>query len=420
MAATGFVYYKPLTITTVDAVETDYTTTITVDHAALVTASKSISTGTDYRIFYDSTGLFTGSEIELDRVLNNKDGVASVWNNSTTKLDFRIQVGIGASSSDSTHYRAYYGKPSPGTPPENKNNIYKYFDDYSSNTVANYGSPAGWSVSGGIFQAPIGTSYAVYQTPVGTDYQELQVKIKCSEGLTANNDQQGLGFRNTTAGDNVGLARWLDISSLDKWGLAAVSTESFSAADIGFDASQWHTYRLTAIGNIFTLYVDGSNKVTSTDAWGGIDHPYAKLYNYGAASQFDDFQLRLCVSSEPTIALGTEVGGNSVPATPTNTTPADNATGVSRNPTLVGSAFSDIDVGNTHEASQWQVATDSGVTAIVWDSGETTTNKTSCVINTTNGTFAGVLSGKTKLAPSTKYYWHVRYKDNNGGWSSYS
>jgi len=307
MAATGFTYYTPLTVTTTSATETAYTATLSVNHAALVSASKAAADGSDYRIFYDSTAAFGGDEVELDRVLNNKDGTASTWNNAATKLDFRLQAAIGASTADSTHYRAYYGKASPGSPPVDKANIYKYFDDFSTNTIANFGSPAGWSVTGGILQS--GTGYCVYQTACGTDYQEVQVKIKSSVGLTANNEQQGLGLRNTTAGDLVGLGRWLDISSFDKWGLTAIGSESYSAADTGFDASQWHTYRLTGIANVFTLYVDGSEKVTDTEDWGGTDHPYAKLYNYASSTQFDDFQIRLCVATEPALTIGDEVGG---------------------------------------------------------------------------------------------------------------
>ena len=38
----------------------------------------------------------------------------------------------------------------------------------------------------------------------------------------------------------------------------------------------------------------------------------------------------------------------------------------------------------------------------------------------TNGTFSGALSGKTKFEASTMYYFHVRYKSSIGGWSEYS
>lgn len=114
-----------------------------------------------------------------------------------------------------------------------------------------------------------------------------------------------------------------------------------------------------------------------------------------------------------------KVSGNTVPNAPTISSPSNGATSVSRNPTLSASAFSDPDAGNTHAGSQWEIYTDAGFTTKVWDSGDTATNLTSVVVNTTNGTFSGALNGKTRLASNTTYYWRVRYKDNNGDWSSY-
>jgi len=71
----------------------------------------------------------------------------------------------------------------------------------------------------------------------------------------------------------------------------------------------------------------------------------------------------------PSMRLGNETANNAAPNTPTNSTPMDTATGVSRNPTLTASAFSDSDVGDTHAASQWQIFSDAGLTSKVWDSG---------------------------------------------------
>ncbi|HOZ02958.1 MAG TPA: hypothetical protein PKX78_00515, partial [Candidatus Woesebacteria bacterium] len=114
---------------------------------------------------------------------------------------------------------------------------------------------------------------------------------------------------------------------------------------------------------------------------------------------------------------------NQLPNTPTNASPTNGGTEQSQNPTLQSSAFSDSDVGDTHSNSQWQVSTASGAgfdAAIVWDSGVTATNKTSVVVNSTNGTFQGSLSGQTQLALNSTYYWRVRHQDDKTEWSSYS
>lgn len=105
--------------------------------------------------------------------------------------------------------------------------------------------------------------------------------------------------------------------------------------------------------------------------------------------------------------------------TPTNSSPTDEATDVSVNPSLESSAFSS-DAEVTHKASQWQIATDSGFSSVVWDSGTSTTNKTSCIVNATNGTFAGALEGETALGTDIAYYFRVRHQDSDDIWSEYS
>lgn len=96
---------------------------------------------------------------------------------------------------------------------------------------------------------------------------------------------------------------------------------------------------------------------------------------------------------------------NTIPDTPTNTSPTDGLAGQSVVPTLESSAYSG---DGTHTASQWQITTTSGsYTNPIYDSGEDTTNLVSITIS----------SGY--LYPGTMYYWHVRHK-NAVGWSSYS
>jgi hypothetical protein len=95
------------------------------------------------------------------------------------------------------------------------------------------------------------------------------------------------------------------------------------------------------------------------------------------------------------------------PNVPSNTSPANGATSVSTTPVLGSSAFSDPDIGDTHQASQWQITTTSGnYSSPAYDSGST--------IDLTNHIVG------TPLAGSTTYYWRVRHQDNKGAWSGYS
>jgi Leucine-rich repeat (LRR) protein len=112
-------------------------------------------------------------------------------------------------------------------------------------------------------------------------------------------------------------------------------------------------------------------------------------------------------SSETSITTATDPSSNLPPSQPSNVSPAAGATVVSLTPTLQASVFSDSDTGDTHIASQWQISTTAGnYSGPVFDSSTDTSHLTS--ISTAS------------LNWSTRYYWHVRYEDNHGAWSSWS
>jgi len=104
-------------------------------------------------------------------------------------------------------------------------------------------------------------------------------------------------------------------------------------------------------------------------------------------------------------SAGTSFTTTTVPNTPTNSTPADVATGVSPTPTLIASAFSDPN-GDSHQASRWQVDNDAGFSSITYDSGSV-------------GDLASHTVGSV-LSEGAVYYWRVSYQDDKGAWSSYS
>ena len=86
------------------------------------------------------------------------------------------------------------------------------------------------------------------------------------------------------------------------------------------------------------------------------------------------------------------------------------------NPTLTGSAYSDPN-SVAQKDTQWQVDDAADFNTPVW-TRDALGAESSTVVNTSNGTFASTLAGKTELYHNFTYYWRVRY--SNGLWSSWS
>ena len=171
-------------------------------------------------------------------------------------------------------------------------------------------------------------------------------------------------------------------------------------------------------------YWNGSIWVAATDSY---DHSNTATEVNTNCAQFDDdvgggnFYFKAFLHSDGTqqveldeVTLGYVT--NQAPNAPTNSSPANGATGQDLNITLTGFAYSDPE-SDPHTDTQWQVDDDSGFATPVWtrtaSAGEITINVTS-----STGTFANELAGKTELDHNTTYYWQVRYSD--GQWSSWS
>jgi len=103
-------------------VPTEYSVRIEFDHAALVAAGKSLSSGDDIRIVYWNGSTWT----ELDRRLDDQ----SNWDSTTTQVWFRTQAAINADETVDDYY-LYYGYGSAGSPPATWSNVFLFYDDFN-------------------------------------------------------------------------------------------------------------------------------------------------------------------------------------------------------------------------------------------------------------------------------------------------
>ncbi len=115
----------------------NYSLSITMDTASMVSSGKVMPSGNDLRVVYKSGS----SWVELDREV---DGM----NTSSTQVWFKTQAAIPANGSDDNYY-VYYGNPSAGNPPANKSDIYMWFDDFNRTDKADITTETAYQVKTG-------------------------------------------------------------------------------------------------------------------------------------------------------------------------------------------------------------------------------------------------------------------------------
>ncbi|MGQ0550853.1 MAG: hypothetical protein ACT4PY_14420 [Armatimonadota bacterium] len=115
---------------------TGYSLPLTFDHAALVLAGKSLSSGNDMRVLYWNGAIW----VELDRVLDPQ----SAWNQATTKIWFKTQGALTANSTTNSYY-LYYGNAAAGAPPANEANVFHFADFF--NRAASDVVGSGWTIT---------------------------------------------------------------------------------------------------------------------------------------------------------------------------------------------------------------------------------------------------------------------------------
>ncbi len=157
-------------------------------------------------------------------------------------------------------------------------------------------------------------------------------------------------------------------------------------------------------GTASTYYEWGMTNSTTTPSLTLTNVPNNRYFQYKA---FFDTATSTYTPELKTVTTDYTIL-NYVPNTPTNSTPITASTTVALLPTLIGSTYNDPD-GDSHQASQWQVATStSDFASTTWDSGATTTALESVTVQA------------PELKHNTTYAWRVRYQDSATLWSPYS
>jgi len=283
-----------------------YSVVLALDTASLVSAGKMMSNGNDLRILYWNSS--SSSWLELDRVVEN-------MNMSSTKVWFKTQASIGASSSDSNYY-VYYGYASAGSPPSNRNNVYVFWDDFDDGSISD------WSVMLGTWSAAtdqyVSAPYAIKETTGGASWikpsatiNEADVELEVYMRVAGGTEDWSIAAR-----VQPGAARnWYEANPEGTdWAIGKYVADSWSSIARGTPepiANVWYRVDFRIKGTQAQIWVDGSQRVPSS-GWANIGTDFSsgtialKTWNIGTGAWFDNVRLRRFVDPEPSVYLQDE------------------------------------------------------------------------------------------------------------------
>jgi uncharacterized delta-60 repeat protein len=323
----GYDYRQPLSVdASTAAIPSAYSVSFTFDHAALVLAGKSLSSGDDVRILYWNGSWYD----ELDRFLDP----GSSWDSATTKIWFQTRAGVGASSSDA-NYALYYGNTSAGAPPADPDSVFWHYDDFETGDVSKWDEVwTGGSAAFNVVSTTVRSGTYAGEAVVGAGDQVAAVL----------NDHPAVTGLSTTAyyylpagwddTEYVALSHFnRDISppnraALTIWGesppdgdmmkpyIYNVPGGGFYFSDAPITTGAWHRLEMKFLVHPTSgqaeLWVDGVQKVNQTGIDTGTDdivRSFEGIYWRPADAStvyVDDTFDRLWVGAEPTVSPSTE------------------------------------------------------------------------------------------------------------------
>lgn len=301
---------------------TNYSVSIAMDTAFLVSAGKILSNGNDLRVVYWSSGNW----MELDREVKN-------MNSTSTQIWFETQSPIAASGSDNNYF-VYYGNPTAGSPPANQNKVYLLSDDFNRadnpniTTEPSYNVKTGggiWSIQNGMLKnvGAAGDPNKLIISALGNVSSAVDMLVKINVTSFAGGDYS-----------RMGLSCCMDTDPSSGSGYCSLFHSGTSSLDLLNDMRSWGTYG-TYSWSLNTWYymrfrvTDPSSRLGRIKVWpSGTSEPAAWTVdgNFGSGTArnwgsvgfagsrttdttyFDDIVIRYAASVEPTTALGTEEG----------------------------------------------------------------------------------------------------------------
>lgn len=289
-----------------------YSVRFAIDHRALVSDGKSLSSARDVRIAW-----WTGvSWAELDRVL----GLESSWNEADSVIWFRpaaLRPGV-----DDSHY-LYYGDPSADPAPRNPNAVFVFYDGFESSDLGGWTSTSlgQWETTSE--QARTGTrsmrclptdEHDVYVVADGLEESDLAFDAFWRMSTVQHMDlAQAVRMHASPIGqyetNHEGTDGW-NISKIVDGGWSELVTNPPGQHS---EADEWTRITVTIIGEGVVVYRDGVQLVPTT----GVTSVGGELPSGSVGFRawrlpenerwwIDDVRVRRLIDPEPTVEVGPE------------------------------------------------------------------------------------------------------------------
>ena len=308
-------FRRQITVSAPQAVPAGYSVPVTFNHAALVTAGRSLASGDDVRILY-----WTGTQwVELDRARD----VPSTWNSAVTRVWFRLQAPIAAGGSNNNYY-LHYGNLALGAPPANGDNVFLDYEDGSTlggwirrDACAGTHAP---SADGVVFTTATGSCHRQLSKNVPHANVEIFWGFRSDPSSNADGHQAGVSARRSGTGTGYVLTLADEVNTTLRirfwtvWSTTggAIATTPASIVPGADYFGRFYLVGTTLQAKYWPVGAAEPGWMLTTTHSGA-----ASGGHYGQVDGFDPPQnhrhrtiiLRRRVANEPTTALGVEEDG---------------------------------------------------------------------------------------------------------------
>lgn len=307
-----------LTLTSQDALPNSYTVSVQIPHATWVASGMSLANGNDIRVARWSGSAWT----EIDRIVDPH----SAWNASSTQLWFRTQTTIAASTSD-TSYWIYYANSAAASPPANDDNVFSFYDDFSSGSI-NGSKWNSYPLSGG--SVGVSNGQAVFSgTTDGSNlynYTGLETAIGFDVGYIAESDfsivTQSTNAQTFWKGQfgatDTNITIWSDNNADKRVGY--YDSGWIDSGDSALDSQTFASQRVETAVDEYGHALLWENGTLKGDRWSADTNSTTLYFAYSPNSasetfevRFDNVMIRKYTQNEPTVSItGLEATSGSI------------------------------------------------------------------------------------------------------------